>query len=109
MVLNELGGKISAALKSFTNQKVVDEKALEALLKEVCGALLHSDVNVRLVQELRKNIKASVKFDDQAGTALNRKRILHKVSDIFELFFPYFSLLFFAASILLLYVSESWR
>ncbi|KAI0216353.1 Signal recognition particle [Massospora cicadina] len=78
MVLNELGGKISAALKSFTNQKVVDEQALEALLKEVCGALLQSDVNVRLVQELRNNIKASVKFDDQAGSALNRKRILHK-------------------------------
>lgn len=78
MVLNELGGKISAALKALTSQKVVDEKALEALLKEVCAALLQSDVNVKLVQELRKNIKASVKFDEESGTALNRKRILQK-------------------------------
>jgi signal recognition particle subunit SRP54 len=49
MVLNELGAKITGALAAMSNQMVIDEKVLDACLKEICSALLQSDVNVRLV------------------------------------------------------------
>lgn len=45
-------------------------------LKEICTALLESDVNVRLVQSLRKSIKHKVDFKNlPAG---NRKRYIAK-------------------------------
>jgi signal recognition particle subunit SRP54 len=46
-------------------------------LKEICAALLESDVNVRLVQTLRKSIKHKVDFNNlPAGS--NRKRYIAK-------------------------------
>ena len=45
------------------------------MLKEICSALLESDVNVRLVGQLRKSIRASVNFKDQPA-AVNKKRII---------------------------------
>jgi signal recognition particle GTPase len=46
-------------------------------VKEICTALLESDVNVRLVQSLRKSIKHKVDFKNlPAGS--NRKRYIAK-------------------------------
>lgn len=46
-------------------------------MKEICTALLESDVNVRLVQSLRKSIKHKVDFKNlPAGS--NRKRYIAK-------------------------------
>jgi signal recognition particle subunit SRP54 len=58
MVLQELGGQISEALRKLAKAPKVDEAAIDAVLKEVCGALLRSDVNVKIVQTVRANIKA---------------------------------------------------
>ncbi|KAJ1341987.1 hypothetical protein BSLG_003487 [Batrachochytrium salamandrivorans] len=77
MVLAELGQRINTALKSLTKTTVIDEEALDAILKEVCGALLESDVNVRLVQSLRKNIKTIVNINELA-TGINKRRIIQK-------------------------------
>lgn len=57
MVLADLGRKITNALKSLSNATVINEEVLNAMLKEICAALLESDVNVQLVKQLRNNIK----------------------------------------------------
>ncbi|KAJ8328387.1 Signal recognition particle [Batrachochytrium dendrobatidis] len=77
MVLAELGKRINTALKTLTTATVIDEEALEAILKEICGALLESDVNVRLVQSLRKNIKSIVNLQE-LSSGINKKRIIQK-------------------------------
>jgi signal recognition particle subunit SRP54 len=51
---------------------------LDALVKEICAALLQSDVNVMLVQKLRTNIKKNVNLDELADSA-NKKRMIEKV------------------------------
>ena len=48
------------------------------MLKEICGALLEADVNVKLVGALRKSIKSSVSVKDLAP-GLNKKRLIQKV------------------------------
>lgn len=57
MVLADLGRKITSALKSLSNATVINEEVLNAMLKEICAALLEADVNVQLVKQLRNNIK----------------------------------------------------
>lgn len=48
------------------------------MLKEICSALLSSDVNVKLVGHLRKSIKAAVNFSSLPPHT-NKKRIIQKV------------------------------
>ena len=100
MVLADLGRKLNAALSSLNRAPVVDEKAsspslrpkcaftpptqvLDALLKEVCAALLESDVNVKLVSQLRQKVKVKVKAAfESAGDKTkdaNRKNVIQKV------------------------------
>lgn len=57
MVLADLGRKITSALKSLSNATVINEEVLNAMLKEICAALLEADVNVQMVKTLRTNIK----------------------------------------------------
>jgi signal recognition particle subunit SRP54 len=47
------------------------------MVKEICNALMESDVNIKLVATLRKSIKASVNFKEMAPGA-NRKRLIQK-------------------------------
>lgn len=48
-------------------------------MKQICAALLASDVNVMLVQKLRTNIKKSVNLEELANSA-NKKRLIEKVT-----------------------------
>ena len=48
------------------------------MLKDICGALLEADVNVKLVGALRKSIKSSVSVKDLAP-GVNKKRLIQKV------------------------------
>lgn len=57
MVLADLGRKITDALRTMSNKTVIDEEVLNDMLKLICAALLEADVNVKLVAQLRKNIK----------------------------------------------------
>ncbi|KAJ1962917.1 Signal recognition particle [Dispira parvispora] len=77
MVLNELGQKINSALQSLSTRNVIDEEALEELLRGICGALLESDVNVKLVQNLRQNIKQIVNIKELTS-GVNKQRIINK-------------------------------
>jgi len=83
MVLADLGRKLNAALSSLNRAPVVDEKVLDAILKEVCAALLESDVNVKLVASLRQKVKAKVKAVLEGGADKgkegNRKSVVQKV------------------------------
>ncbi|CDO69506.1 hypothetical protein BN946_scf184785.g11 [Trametes cinnabarina] len=82
MVLADLGRKLNAALQSLNRAPVVDEKVLDALLKEVCAALLESDVNVKLVAQLRQKVKTKVKAALEGGAdkgkEQNRRFVVQK-------------------------------
>ena len=99
MVLSDLGRKLNAALSSLNRASVVDEKVawirspcacihiyqvLDALLKEVCAALLESDVNVKLVSQLRQKVRIKVKAafetSGEKTREANRKNVVQKVA-----------------------------
>ncbi|KDR16155.1 signal recognition particle 54 kDa protein [Zootermopsis nevadensis] len=75
MVLADLGRKITSALRSLSNATVINEDVLNAMLKEICTALLEADVNIRLVKDLRENVRAVIDFDEMAG-GLNKRRMI---------------------------------
>eukprot|EP00961_Rhodomonas_salina_P043482 584596-Rhodomonas_salina.2 len=110
MVLAELGGRITNALRTMTSNTVIDEETVDNMLKEIAAvglsavfrthvrssnkeaptpdkllltfwlqALLASDVNVKLVSKLRKNVKGRINLEDLA-TGLNRRRMIQQVS-----------------------------
>ncbi|ORX56448.1 signal recognition particle protein [Hesseltinella vesiculosa] len=86
MVLADLGRKINTALHELTKAPVIDEKVLDAILKEICGALLMADVNIKLVGRLRENVKKAVNINDIGG-GVNKKRIIEKavMDELFDL------------------------
>lgn len=60
MVLSDLGRKLTSALSSLGSASTVDEALVDSVLKEITAALLESDVNVKLVGQLRNRVKAKV-------------------------------------------------
>ena len=77
-MLAELGLRISGALASLANASVIDEAVLDACLKEIATALLQADVNIKLVANLRNNIKKRVNME-QLASGLNKQRVIDKV------------------------------
>ena len=76
MVLADLGRKLTDALNSLGKATVIDEEVLNAMLKEVCRALMEADVNIRLVKQLKDNVKQAIDFDEVAqGDLTNILRI----------------------------------
>ncbi|KOX69003.1 Signal recognition particle 54 kDa protein [Melipona quadrifasciata] len=75
MVLADLGRKITSALRSLSNATVINEEVLNSMLKEICAALLESDVNIRLVKKLRENVRLVIDINDIAG-GLNKRRMI---------------------------------
>ncbi|PWN28226.1 SRP54-domain-containing protein [Jaminaea rosea] len=83
MVLTSLGRRINSAFADLSRAPQVDDATIEALLKSVCAALLESDVNVRLVSELRNSVRAEVKegLNDKSKASLQegqRKSLVQK-------------------------------
>src|SRR6201996_5204701 len=77
MVLSDLGRRINAAVSNLNREPNLDEKAFDAMIREICSALLSADVNVRLVKNLRKSIQTAVNFKDlPANTNANSKKRL---------------------------------
>lgn len=81
MVLADLGRKITTALRSLSNATIINEEVLNGMLKEICSALLEADVNVRLVKQLRENVRSIIDFDEMAG-GLNKRRMIQ--SSVFK-------------------------
>jgi signal recognition particle subunit SRP54 len=50
---------------------------LDACLKEIITALLQADVNVKLVNDLRNNVKTRANNADK-GAGLNKRKIIEK-------------------------------
>jgi signal recognition particle subunit SRP54 len=83
MVLAELGQRITNALASMSQAGPIDEAALDSCLKEIATALLQADVNVRMVANLRKNVKNRVNVE-QMGQGLNKQRVIEKVCILYR-------------------------
>jgi signal recognition particle subunit SRP54 len=81
MVLEELGGKISAALWNLSASKHIDKAALDAVLKEITNALAQSDVEISLVMKVRANIVKKVNITELAGGIDKRVLIERAVKD----------------------------
>lgn len=81
MVLAELGNRITHALRQMSNSTVVDDEALDSMLKEIGNALIAADVAVKLVITLRTNIKNQVKLEEMAAGINKRKIIKQAVFD----------------------------
>mmetsp|Transcript_13944 Transcript_13944/g.16823 ORF Transcript_13944/g.16823 Transcript_13944/m.16823 type:complete len:540 (-) Transcript_13944:446-2065(-) len=77
MVLNELGGQISSALRKMSDATVMDKTVIDSCLKEICAALLSADVNVRTVGELRKNVRNTIDADENAS-GINKRRTIER-------------------------------
>ncbi|WPH03887.1 Signal recognition particle 54 kDa protein, protein [Acrodontium crateriforme] len=77
MVLQDLGRRINAAVTDLGRAPTLDEKAFDGMLKEISNALVEADVNVKLVANLRKTIKNTVKFHELPPHA-NKKRLIQK-------------------------------
>ncbi|PWA29785.1 hypothetical protein CCH79_00007763, partial [Gambusia affinis] len=79
MVLADLGRKITSALRSLSNATIINEEVLNAMLKEVCAALLEADVNIKLVKQLRENVKSAIDLEEMASGLNKRRMIQHAV------------------------------
>lgn len=77
MVLADLGRKINAALHSLSKATVINEDVLNSMLKDICAALLEADVNIRLVKQLRENVRSVIDFDDVAQ-GLNKRKMIQQ-------------------------------
>ena len=56
-MLDNLRTGLRTALKKIVGASDINEEIVESLCKDVQRALLQSDVNVRLVLEITKNLK----------------------------------------------------
>eukprot|EP00640_Fibrocapsa_japonica_P000985 CAMPEP_0113936668 /NCGR_PEP_ID=MMETSP1339-20121228/3513_1 /TAXON_ID=94617 /ORGANISM="Fibrocapsa japonica" /LENGTH=503 /DNA_ID=CAMNT_0000939201 /DNA_START=16 /DNA_END=1530 /DNA_ORIENTATION=+ /assembly_acc=CAM_ASM_000762 len=77
MVLQELGAKLTDALKKLHTAAVVDEAFLDTMIQEISRALLEADVNIKIVMDLRNKIKSRVNLEE-ISQAANKKRAVQK-------------------------------
>lgn len=80
MVLADLGSRLRGAL---SNVESGSETEIQSMIKDICNALLESDVNIKLVAKLRDNIKAKVKtqINDEESSTNKRKKLQKIVFD----------------------------
>ncbi|OXB36766.1 signal recognition particle protein SRP54 [Cryptococcus neoformans] len=83
MVLADLGTRLHGAWNQLSKASVIDDKVIDGVLKELCAALLESDVNVKLVASLRTKVKAKVKksleeSEKIGGREANKKNVVQK-------------------------------
>lgn len=77
MVLTDLGAKITGAFRKLNSAPIIDDELLDEVLKEIAAALLHADVNVRYVSELRSNVKKRVLLESDA-CGVNKRKLIQK-------------------------------
>ena len=78
MVLEKLGSSLKETLSKIAKSVFVDERLIDELVKDIQRALLHSDVNVKLVFELSKNIKERA-LKEKSNSAISQKEHLVKI------------------------------
>ena len=77
MVLEKLGRTIQSALHDLTRKNTIDDAAVDEMIKTIQRALLESDVNIKLVMQLRSNIKKNLDLENM-GVGLNKKRVIQQ-------------------------------
>jgi len=77
-VLEKLGSSLKDTLGKIGKAIFVDEKLVNELVKDIQRALLQSDVNVKMVFDLTKQIKERV-LKEEAPAGLTKKEFLIKV------------------------------
>jgi len=75
MVLNDLGTKLTGALKKLSNAPVIDEDSLKELLREIGNALMQADVPIGTVMKLRESINNRIDMEMMAA-GYNKKRLV---------------------------------
>lgn len=77
MVLADLGRRINNAISTIGKADRLDDDAIDAMITEICNALLSSDVNLMLVAGLKKRIRSQV-IGKENMTVSNKKRLIQK-------------------------------
>lgn len=78
MVLAELGQRLTNAFRKLNTSTIVDDEVVNALLSEVARSLLESDVNVRIVGNLRNTIKSRLNLENEAA-GTNKRKLVQRV------------------------------
>lgn len=85
MVLQELGSKLTSALRRLQTESVVDTETIKGIVGDICRALLESDVNVQMVMKLRKSVEAKavagLSAEGSTAGAAQRRSIQKAVMD----------------------------
>ncbi|MCK5373320.1 MAG: signal recognition particle receptor subunit alpha, partial [Candidatus Aenigmarchaeota archaeon] len=68
--------KLKDSISKFAKLGVADKGAVEALIKDIQRTLIQSDVNVKLVFELSKNIKEKALKDDLPAGLTRREHVV---------------------------------
>ena len=78
MVLDKLSESLKNTLSKIAKAMFVDEKLIDELVKDIQRALLSSDVNVKLVFDLSKNIKERA-LKEKPPSGVTQKEFLIKI------------------------------
>lgn len=78
MVLERLGSSLHDAIKKLFRAGVIDEKAVKELTRDIQRALLQSDVNVKLVMQISKNIEKRA-LKEKVPPGVSRREHIIKV------------------------------
>ena len=78
MVLDKLSDSLKNTLQKIAKSLFVDEKLINELIKDIQKALLHSDVNVKLVFNLTENIKQRELNEEKSSIKLTLSKSLSR-------------------------------
>jgi len=78
MVLDKLSSSLKETLSKIAKSMFIDEKLIDELVKDIQRALLQSDVNVKLVFDLSKQIKERA-LKEKPPAGISQKEYLIKI------------------------------
>jgi signal recognition particle subunit SRP54 len=81
MVLNRLGSSLNDAIKKIFRAPAMDEKTVKELVLDIQRALLHADVNVKLVLKVSKRIEERA-LKEKVPPGVSRRE--HVVKVVYE-------------------------
>ena len=77
MVLDKLSESLKNTLSKIAKSLFVDEKLINELVKDIQKALLHSDVNVKLVFDLTEKIKQRALNEESPKCLTKKEQIIN--------------------------------
>ncbi|KAK8828517.1 hypothetical protein WA577_000004 [Blastocystis sp. JDR] len=78
MVLAELGKGLTNALAKLQTTTVIDDAVVASIIKDITNALLHSDVNMKLVMNLRTTINNRIQVEF-AASGINKRKVIQRI------------------------------